>query len=665
MAAAAKADYNFTPYSTIIGISAIQYFNSATSTGLISLTSIDSGVTGAGNNLSYTPLSASGVPGTRVDTPATYFNASTFCDFNRDGRPDAFTAAFNSITLWTQAANGTFQASQPIQLPTGATVTGLDCTDVNFDGIPDLIVGGVGLTLGAPNSLAVYLGNGNGGFQPPVLSSYGSNDLSNQMFLADSCCVFSDSAGAGVTTNFIILPGGELRRGPTEPVGGIPWEVTGGYLAPNQLVTAISLYNQPMVVPFLLNADQTVTALPTIPTSNVVLNGLFMDQGYHLNIMSVDGKLVICSQVPITCNLAVMASPGFDQVSALTGGTLPNGSPFFAAASEAGKLAIGTVAVSMPASSAPVTAQPKTGSGLVFDLAVFAQLSVSPPSGHLAPIARAATPSLSVVNILYNNFLDGRHACYLAYVVASSTLILVDDAGDAGGPYAGSVTLGSNATIQNGQCAVNLTSAINDGTTLTLGLHVVFKSAFGGNKIDYLAARDSAGNNTGWIPGGTWGVPPLPAGQIVTVGAAPAGAAVTNGTAQPLVFTLTDSKGTADFGVVNVLINNDFIDGRSACYLAYVAPTNTLYLIDDAGNAGGPFAGSLLLNGNAGTIQNGQCSISGAGSSAAKSGNTLTLTLNTTFQSAFKGSHVVWLAGRDKADGNNTDWQSIATVIVQ
>jgi len=50
---------------------------------------------------------------------------------------------------------------------------------------------------------------------------------------------------------------------------------------------------------------------------------------------------------------------------------------------------------------------------------------------------------------------------------------------------------------------------------------------------------------------------------------------------------------------------------------------------------------------------------------ASESGNTLTLTWNATFQSVIAYSHAVWVAGRDGANGNNTDWQSIATLIVQ
>jgi hypothetical protein len=293
-----------------------------------------------------------------------------------------------------------------------------------------------------------------------------------------------------------------------------------------------------------------------------------------------------------------------------------------------------------------------------------------PPSGNAAAESFAfqfshsgGYQNLSVLNVLINNFLDGRHACYLAYVVASNTLVLVNDAGDAGGPYAGSVTLGNAAIIQNSQCAVGLTSATGSGNTFTLTLNITFKPAFGGNRIQYLAARDGAGGNTDWQAMGVWRVPPAPAGVITADGVGPARGAAAGGTPQTLTLRVTDSKGAGDFGVVNMLVNN-FIDGRHACYLAYVASSNTLYLVNDAGDAGGPFAGSMVVNGSAGTIQNSQCSVSGTGSSATP-GNTLTLTLNITFKAAFAGNRIVWAAGRDRADGNNTDWQAMGTWTVQ
>ena len=117
--------------------------------------------------------------------------------------------------------------------------------------------------------------------------------------------------------------------------------------------------------------------------------------------------------------------------------------------------------------------------------------------------------NLAVVNMLVNNVVNASHACYLSYVPSSSALVLVDDAGDTAGPYAGSVTLGSSNAIQNSQCAASLVSAAGSGTTLTLVLNISFTPAFAGNKTVYLSALDLAGNNSGWQALGTWQVPQI------------------------------------------------------------------------------------------------------------------------------------------------------------
>jgi len=227
------------------------------------------------------------------------------------------------------------------------------------------------------------------------------------------------------------------------------------------------------------------------------------------------------------------------------------------------------------------------------------------------------------------------------------------------------VPLGSTSTIQNSQCAVNLVSAAGNGTTLTLVLNIAFTPAFGGNRILYTAAGDLAQANTNWQALAVWqALPFTPPGSIAVTGLAPARGAAASGTNQQLMLTLTDSKGFGDFGIVDVLINN-FIDGRQACYLAYAASGNILYLVDDAGDAGGPFAGSMALNGGSGSIQNSQCMVSGTGSAIMPGPGTLSLTLNITFKASFAGNRVIYAAGRDTAGGNNTDWQAVGTWTVQ
>jgi len=258
----------------------------------------------------------------------------------------------------------------------------------------------------------------------------------------------------------------------------------------------------------------------------------------------------------------------------------------------------------------------------------------------------AGVQDLSVVNILIKSALDAHKACYLAYVVQSKSLLLVNDDGDAGGPFA--------PGTQNSQCSVTLSGASTTGQTLALSLNITFTTVLAGNNIVYLAARDQAQNNTGWRPMGVWQVPFTPSGSIAvgTVNAQP----------QSVNVTISDTKGAGDLGVVDVLINSA-LDGRQACYIAYVPAANALLLVNDAGQAGGPYQG-MVLNAGGLPIQNSQCTVSPS-SSATSSGNTATLNLNITFSAGFTGSHIVYIGARDRSEGNNTGWQPMAVLTGQ
>jgi len=268
--------------------------------------------------------------------------------------------------------------------------------------------------------------------------------------------------------------------------------------------------------------------------------------------------------------------------------------------------------------------------------------------------------NLTVVDALINSSLDGRHACYVAFVPSganSGSVFLVDDAGDAGGPYQGMVLPGSG-TVQNSQCTIagSGSSVSGSGYTLTLTLNVTFAAGFAGNRIVYLAAADASGNS-GWQALGTWQVPgattfPSPAGVTPARGAGPA---------YLFRFTFTDTKGYQDLGVVNMLINN-FLDGRQACYLAYSQPLNVLYLENDAGS--GLSAG--VTPGGSGAVSNSQCFLYASEATASGSGNTLTLTLSIIFTTgAFDGNRVIYAAARDSAGANNSGWQAMGTWQVQ
>jgi len=270
----------------------------------------------------------------------------------------------------------------------------------------------------------------------------------------------------------------------------------------------------------------------------------------------------------------------------------------------------------------------------------------------------AGAQNLQVVDVIVNNFLDGRHGCFIAFVPATSSVLLVDDARDAGGPYSG-VVLPGTGTVQNSQCSISGagSSVSTSGNTLTLVLAITFSASFAGNKVLYMSAQDKSSLNSGWSALGTWNVPgTAPAGPWVS-GMTPARTNSLGPTTY--TFTFTDSNGFQDIAVANVLINN-FIDGRHACYIAFVPATASVLLVDDAGDAGGPYSG-MVLPGTA-TVSNSQCTITAAGSSVNGSGNSLTLTLSIAFNQSFAGNRVFYLAARSNT--LNSDWQAAGSVSV-
>jgi hypothetical protein len=267
--------------------------------------------------------------------------------------------------------------------------------------------------------------------------------------------------------------------------------------------------------------------------------------------------------------------------------------------------------------------------------------------------------TLQVVNILINGALDAGRACYAANVPGLNTFLLVDDAGDAGGPFAGTVVLGTSGAIRNSQCALTLVSATGSGNNLTLSLSITFPATFGGNRIIYGAARDAAGNNSGWLPVGVWNVPGAASSTTTAVG----GMTPPSGTGfgpSTFTFSFNDTKGVGDLGVQNVLINSA-LDGGHACYLAYSKPYNLLFLVNDAGTG----TTSGITPGGTGSISNSQCTVNAAGSTASGSGNNLVLTLNMSFAPPFGGNRIVYMASRDSTDANNSGWQAMGIWTVQ
>jgi len=262
---------------------------------------------------------------------------------------------------------------------------------------------------------------------------------------------------------------------------------------------------------------------------------------------------------------------------------------------------------------------------------------------------------LNIINVLVASALDGRNACYVAYVRPQNILYLVTD---NGADLLGPITLGATGTVSNTQCTINAagSSATGSGNSLSMTLNMTFSAAFGGRKLIYSAARDAIAANSGWRSVGTKSVPPLPATPL-SVGDA-VQPQVTTAT-QAATFTFTSAAGVADLGILNVLINSA-LDGRNACYIAYARAANIIFLVDDPGTGLAP----AVTPGVAGTASNSQCTINGTGTTVSSSGNTVTVTVNYTMKAAFSGNKTVWGASRNNGDTATSGWQAISSWLV-
>ena len=259
--------------------------------------------------------------------------------------------------------------------------------------------------------------------------------------------------------------------------------------------------------------------------------------------------------------------------------------------------------------------------------------------------------NLDVVNVLVNNYLDGRVACYIYYYRSSNLLHLVNDAGNALLP--GLPLDGSLQSRGNSQCLVDgsESSAVMDGNLLTLTLKIFFEAGFAGNKVVYTAARDLSGNSSGFVQQAVWNVPGGGPGSPAAISMTPSRG---GGGAYSFVFTYSDGNGYADLESATVLLNG-FLNGVGGCYLGYHVSSNRVFLVNDAG-AG--YVGSLLLDGT-GSVENGQCRIRGSGSGAVGSGTTLTLTLSIEFKGGFGGNRVFYLSAQDAT--TTSGWQAMGS----
>jgi hypothetical protein len=127
-----------------------------------------------------------------------------------------------------------------------------------------------------------------------------------------------------------------------------------------------------------------------------------------------------------------------------------------------------------------------------------------------------------------------------------------------------------------------------------------------------------------------------------------------SGSSQTFSFVFSDPDGYTDLATNYIGFSSTFAFGN-ACYSYYDRNANALWLLNDAANAWlGP------MTPGAGTLQNSQCTLNGAGSSASGSGNNLTVNVALTFNASFGGAKNVYMCAIDNG-GLSSNWQQRGT----
>lgn len=284
-------------------------------------------------------------------------------------------------------------------------------------------------------------------------------------------------------------------------------------------------------------------------------------------------------------------------------------------------------------------------------------VSVTPSSGSGASQVFSfvysdsnAAAGIASAQAVINTAINGAGACWVWADPIHALLWLRNDGNSA---WLGPITPGTSATLANSQCTVNASgsSLLSSGSTLTVNLGLAFLAAFDGTKNVYALAQNLEGLSSGWQALGTWTVnvstqPPQPG---------PVTPASGSGSNQIFRFVYSDVNGASDIASTQVVVNTA-LNGTGACWV-WMDPIHAMIWLRNDGNSA--WLGPITLGAST-TLQNSQCTVAAAASTAAFAGNMLTVNLSLTFLPAFSGAKMVFTQAQDGA-GIASGWVQVGT----
>ena len=149
----------------------------------------------------------------------------------------------------------------------------------------------------------------------------------------------------------------------------------------------------------------------------------------------------------------------------------------------------------------------------------------------------------------------------------------------------------------------------------------------------------------------TWTIAAAPVVATVSLSITPSSGSGATGT---FTAQYTDSLGAADLATVYLTFSTTSSATASTCTLAYSPATNQLSLRDD----GGTVWQSEAIG--SGTLQNSQCAVDVAASSASSSGQTLSVAVAVAFTAAYAGARNIY-SYATTTSGVDTGWRTVGS----
>ncbi len=260
--------------------------------------------------------------------------------------------------------------------------------------------------------------------------------------------------------------------------------------------------------------------------------------------------------------------------------------------------------------------------------------AVVPPGKTVAVNAAYSDPdgygNIQSVQLLINKTLGGTGSVWVRYDRPDNKLYL--RSGD-NTKWLGPIVPGSSSSLDNGRAVlVGANTRVSaTGTTLKVSWGLKFNAAFSGERYNlYSVAVDRFGSLTElpWLKKGTYGVSAAPSAEALS----PYSSVSRPDTNITVTSTLADPDGATDIATARLLVSTSLSQVK-AVSLKYVASTNRLYLLDDAGTT---WRGGLAPGATA-TVSNTYGTLRAATTTVSRSGTKLTIKWSLSFRTPYSG----------------------------